>query len=100
VDGNLGRVYEGDITAVVRTTEKSNVDLTKIKTATKVYVNLAEPELAKEMAARNIDGVGLLRAEFIIANIGTHPKKFIKDGKKKEFIAALSDGLEKFAGAF
>jgi pyruvate,water dikinase len=100
VDGNLGRVYEGDITAVVHTTEKSNVDLTKIKTATKVYVNLAEPELAKEMAARNIDGVGLLRAEFIIANIGTHPKKFIKDGKKKEFIAALSDGLEKFAGAF
>jgi len=100
VDGNLGKVYEGDITKVVSSVEKSDVNLNKIKTATKVYVNLAEPELAKEMASRNIDGVGLLRAEFIIANIGTHPKKFIKEGKKKEFIAALADGLEKFADAF
>ena len=100
VDGNLGKVYEGDITKVVSSVEKSDVNLNKIKTATKVYVNLAEPELAKETASRNIDGVGLLRAEFIIANIGTHPKKFIKEGKKKEFIAALADGLEKFADAF
>jgi len=100
VDGASGKVYEGDITVVVEETKKSSVDLSKIKTATKIYVNLAEPELAHEMAARNTDGVGLLRAEFIIANIGTHPKKFIKDGKKKEFITKLAEGLEKFADAF
>ena len=100
VDGASGKVYEGDITTVVEETKKSSVDLSKIKTATKIYVNLAEPELAADMAKRNIDGVGLLRAEFIIANIGTHPKKFIKEGKKKEFIQQLADGLEKFADAF
>ncbi len=100
VDGASGKVYEGDITTTVSETKKSEVDLSKIKTATKIYVNLAEPELAFEMAGRNTDGIGLLRAEFIIANIGTHPKKFIKDGKKKEFINKLAEGLEKFADAF
>ncbi|MFZ2664290.1 MAG: phosphoenolpyruvate synthase, partial [Patescibacteria group bacterium] len=100
VDGKTGKIYEGDITKIVEETSKSKVDLSKVKTATKIYVNLAEPELASEMAARNTDGVGLLRAEFIMANIGTHPKKFIKDGKRKEFIIRLADGLEKFAEAF
>lgn len=100
VDGQAGKVYEGDITKVVEESSKSKIDLSKVKTATKIYVNLAEPELASEMAARNTDGVGLLRAEFIIANIGTHPKKFIKDGKRKEFILKLAEGLEKFAEAF
>lgn len=100
VDGASGKIYEGDITKVVQETKKSSIDLSKIKTATKIYVNLAEPELASEMASRNTDGIGLLRAEFIIANIGTHPKKFIKEGKKKEFILKLAEGLEKFADAF
>ncbi|KKT68532.1 MAG: Phosphoenolpyruvate synthase [candidate division WWE3 bacterium GW2011_GWB1_44_4] len=74
--------------------------LSQIKTATKVYVNLAEPELAVDMAKRNVDGVGLLRAEFMIANIGTHPRKFIKEGKSREFVAKLAEGMEKFAAAF
>ncbi|MDP3994527.1 MAG: phosphoenolpyruvate synthase, partial [bacterium] len=46
-----------------------------IKTATKVYVNLAEPELASIVAKKNVDGVGLLRAEFMMAEIGVHPRK-------------------------
>jgi pyruvate,water dikinase len=100
VDGESGKIFEGNTTVVVENTKKSEVDLSKIKTATKIYVNLAEPELATDMAERNTDGVGLLRAEFIIANIGTHPRKFIKDGKKKEFINKLAEGLEKFADAF
>ena len=39
-------------------------------TATKLYVNLGEPELAEVVALKNVDGVGLLRAEFMIAQIG------------------------------
>ena len=44
-----------------------------LKTKTRVYVNLAQPELADRVAARNVDGVGLLRAEFIVAQIGRAP---------------------------
>ncbi len=64
------------------------------KTATKVYVNLAEPELADKIASRNVDGVGLLRAEFMIAGIGTHPKKLIADKKEHVFIDKLDECLQ------
>lgn len=70
------------------------------KTATKLYVNLAEPDLAEKIAAENVDGVGLLRAEFMMAQIGVHPKKAIHDGKAREFTQELSQGLIKFAKAF
>ena len=99
VDGAEGKVYEGDISEV-KDVKKSKLDLEHIKTATKIYMNLAEPELATEMSQRNVDGVGLLRAEFIMAQIGKHPMKFIKEKKQKEFINQLADGLEKFAEAF
>ncbi len=101
VDGSDGLVYEGDITVEDFEAESitSLFDVT-LKTATKIYMNLAEPDLAQDMAARNVDGVGLLRAEFMIANIGTHPRKFIEDGKGKEFTEKLADGMEKFAKAF
>ncbi len=99
VDGTNGKIYEGNI--VVQNQVKSvTKSLSQIKTATKVYVNLAEPQLAEDMAKRNVDGVGLLRAEFIIANIGTHPKKFIKEKRSHEFIKLLADDLELFAKAF
>ncbi|MBI2415009.1 phosphoenolpyruvate synthase [candidate division WWE3 bacterium] len=103
VDGTTGKIYEGAI--VTASTEATDTIVTlingePIKTATKIYMNLAEPELAQDMAARYVDGVGLLRAEFMIAQLGVHPRKFIKDGKEKEFIAHMSDGLEKFAKAF
>lgn len=63
-------------------------------------MNLAEPDLADEMAMRRVDGVGLLRAEFMIANIGTHPRKFIEDGQSHEFTKKLAEGMEKFAKSF
>lgn len=99
VDGAEGKVFEGDISQV-KDVKQSSIDVKNIKTATKIYMNLAEPELAGEMSQRNVDGVGLLRAEFIMAQIGKHPMKFIKDKKKKEYINQLADGMEKFAEAF
>ncbi len=99
VDGTNGKIYEGNI-VIQNKVAQVNKSLSQIKTATKVYVNLAEPQLAEDMAKRNVDGVGLLRAEFIIANIGTHPKKFIKEKRSQEFVKKLADDLELFAKAF
>lgn len=75
-------------------------DIQNLKTATKLYVNLADPELAERIAAENVDGVGLLRAEFIMAQIGVHPKKMIRDKREQEFIKTLQESLQKFASAF
>src|SRR3989344_5047 len=100
VDGSEGRVYEGDLTVMVEAKDLPKIDTQNLKTATKIYVNLAEPDLADEIAGRNVDGIGLLRAEFMIAQIGTHPRKFIKDKKEKKFVKQLSEGLETFTQAF
>lgn len=99
VDGVHGKVYEGNVVSTHREVEKK-IDTSKMKTATKIYVNLAEPDLAKDIAARNVDGVGLLRAEFMIAQIGEHPRKFIKEKRQKEFVNKLADGLLEFAKSF
>jgi pyruvate,water dikinase len=96
VDGSAGKVYEGKLD--LRPAPK--IDSTHLKTATKVYVNLGDASLAEEMSKRNVDGVGLLRAEFMIAEIGEHPRAMIKKGKKKEFIQKLADGMLTFAKAF
>ncbi|MBI4734333.1 MAG: phosphoenolpyruvate synthase [Rubrobacteridae bacterium] len=69
-------------------------------TATKLYINLAEPDLALKYASLPVDGVGLLRAEFMMAGIGKHPRAFIDEGKQQEFIDELADGLREFAQAF
>lgn len=69
-------------------------------TATKVYVNLAEPERAQDIAKKHVDGVGLLRAEFMIAGIGKHPKRFIKEHRQHVFIDELSRKLAIFCETF
>jgi len=71
-----------------------------VPTGTKIYVNLAEVDLAEKVSKYPCDGVGLLRAEFMIAAIGVHPKKLIREGRQAEYIDKLADGLRTFASAF
>lgn len=97
VNGTKGEIYRGGFSI---TKSQLNENTSNIKTATKLYVNLAEPDLAEEIARRNIDGVGLLRAEFIMADIGVHPKKMIQDGKKHIYIDKLSNDIAIFCKAF
>ncbi len=102
VNGETGQIFLGanvnSETANVKTKEKPK--FTKVKTVTKLYVNLAEPERAEEIAKLNVDGVGLLRAEFMIANIGIHPKEAIKRKEQGKFIDKLAKDLETFCKAF
>ncbi|KPJ71013.1 phosphoenolpyruvate synthase [Microgenomates bacterium DG_75] len=107
VNGSKGEIYQGDmlkgeqkyLSYKDRAVERK-IDDAHLTTATKIYVNLAEPQLAEEVASRNVDGVGLLRAEFMIAEIGTHPKKMIRDKKKKDFINQLAEGMKQFCQSF
>ncbi|MBI2065931.1 phosphoenolpyruvate synthase [Candidatus Woesebacteria bacterium] len=99
VDGQKGQVFLGSKITLEKKEEKEEKPV-KAKTATKVYVNLADPERAKEISKLNVDGVGLLRAEFMIANIGIHPKEAIKRKEQDKFINKLADDLEIFCKAF
>lgn len=99
VDGGKGTVYMG--AKVIKTEDlPKKKKYKKVRTATRVYVNLGEPDRVKEIAKRHVDGVGLLRAEFMIANIGMHPKEAIKQKKQQIFIDKLAADLEKFCKAF
>jgi len=101
VDGFRGKVYQDRIIPeeAIAVPEVIVSDR-RIRTRTKVYVNLAEPELAETVAQRDVDGVGLLRAEFIIAHIGEHPRHMLKENRGQQFIDKLAQGLTIFAKAF
>ena len=100
VDGSHGKVYSGTVTRKAQNVYTTNFIRDAIKTKTRVYVNLAQPELAEAIASRNVDGVGLLRAEFIISQIGEHPRYALKQNRGEEFTQKLAQGLRAFAAAF
>jgi pyruvate, water dikinase len=103
VDGGKGQVYKGappmKFSHILSTAREATRGAT-LKTATKVYVNMASPTRAAEAATYNVDGVGLLRAEFMIADIGVHPRKLIREHKEHVFIDKLSADLLTFCKAF
>lgn len=100
VDGSHGKVYNGKVTRRIKTTAITQLLSDTIKTKTRVYVNLAQPELADRVASRNVDGVGLLRAEFMVAQIGEHPSYMISQNRGNQFADKLAQGLTTFAKAF
>ena len=100
VDGTNGKIYDGKVTRRIATTTVSSIIQETIRTKTKVYVNLAQPELAEKVAARNVDGVGLLRAEFTVAQIGEHPRYMMEQNRGDEFVSKLADGISVFTRAF
>jgi len=71
-------------------------------TATRLEVNLAEPERAQEVAAMPVDGVGLLRAEFMILSAleNRHPRLLLEQGRGNEFVERMVERLQPFAAAF
>jgi pyruvate,water dikinase len=102
VDGMHGIVYEGKVEVPEEEREEMAASICEEApvTGTKIYVNLAEVELAEKIAKKPVDGVGLLRAEFMIADIGEHPKAMLEAGKGQEFTDKLAKGLKTFAQAF
>lgn len=70
--------------------------------ATSLYVNLAVADRAAEVAALPVDGVGLLRGEFMITSAlgGVHPRRLIADGEQERFIDGMTGELATIAGAF
>ena len=70
--------------------------------ATRIYVNLAVPDRAEQAAAHAVDGVGLLRAELMVAAAlnGVHPRLLIERGRRQDFVDAMADGLRTITAAF
>jgi pyruvate,water dikinase len=103
VDATHGVVYEGDI---LGTEEKkqATVPVAAISTVsyaptgTKIYMNLGEPEMIEKYKDLPFDGIGLMRIEFIIADvIGEHPLYLIEHHEEEKFIDKLASGISRVA---
>ena len=70
--------------------------------ATRIYVNLAFAEHAEEVAALPVDGVGLLRAEFMVTDAlgGVHPRMLLERGEEKTFVDDMAKSLLRITRAF
>ena len=105
VDGTHGIVYEGKLKEDKKAEEPGTQVVAKtapIVTATKLYVNLAMPHEAERIAKEDVDGIGLLRAEFMVIDAcdGVHPRQLIEEGKSNQFIDAMVRKLRIFTRAF
>ncbi|HLF40811.1 MAG TPA: putative PEP-binding protein, partial [Acidimicrobiia bacterium] len=70
--------------------------------ATRLYVNLAIADQAEAAAALPVDGVGLLRAEFMVTDAlgGVHPRRLLAEGRRAEFVEAMASSLLRITRAF
>jgi pyruvate,water dikinase len=98
VAGKLGQVYEGKVVSKKKEAAAAGgvvaMAPSSPTTATKVYLNLAVPEKAEEYSQLPVDGVGLLRLEFIFINsVKEHPLDLIKRGEGQMLIDRLAEGI-------
>jgi pyruvate,water dikinase len=108
IDGRKGQVSEGVSEKaappeVLKTSQQAPGAARSVEPlATRLYVNLAMAERAEEVAALPVDGVGLLRAEFMILDAlgGKHPRELVAQGGGKDFVAAMRERLLKITRAF
>ncbi len=114
IDGANGQVWAGDVSRTRATPSPAAITVAAAAAAapgtggadeplaTRLYVNLAMAERAEEAAALPVDGVGLLRAEFMITDAlgGVHPKKLLADGRRSTFVEAMVASLAQVTRAF
>jgi pyruvate, water dikinase len=105
VDGAQGTVTEGieaPSTPTVAMREPAETVGAPGALATKIYANLAFAEHAEEVAAMPVDGVGLLRAEFMVTDAlkGVHPRKLLQLGEQQTFVDEMAKSLVHITRAF
>ena len=106
VDGTHGRVLSGRVeeTPTVSVSEQRQpaAEPRSEATGTKVYVNMAMPDNAEVVAAQGADGVGLLRAEFMLTEAlgGRHPRDLIAHGEQNTLVEKMVTSVGRIASAF
>ncbi|WP_431929949.1 phosphoenolpyruvate synthase [Amycolatopsis tucumanensis] len=102
VDGSTGEVRSGITAAPARTEPVAAPAVAAEPLATRLYVNLAIADQAERVAALPVDGVGLLRAEFLLTSAlgGRHPRHLLARGEGESFVTAMSESLLTITRAF
>jgi pyruvate,water dikinase len=91
VNGTTGEVFGG---------APHIVQHNGIQTATKLYVNVTNPDHAETIAREHIDGVGSLKSDLLLKDIGIHPQKLFQDGHEHVYVDKLVKQLEHVCKSF
>ncbi len=101
VDASNNVVYKGIIGIEAEAKLTAEELASAPKTKTHIYMNLGVPEMAEKYKDYPVDGIGLMREEFIIATyVKEHPLKLIREGREQVFIDKLVEGISAVAAAF
>ena len=92
-EGDTGHIYDGLLETEVTEVQRGAMP----QIATKIMMNVGNPQLAFDFAQLPNDGVGLARLEFIINNnIGVHPKAILDypqvDADLKKAVESVARG--------
>ncbi|MCW5220204.1 phosphoenolpyruvate synthase [Verminephrobacter aporrectodeae subsp. tuberculatae] len=92
-EGDTGRVYDGLLETEISEVQRGAMP----PIATKIMMNVGNPQLAFDFAQLPNEGVGLARLEFIINNnIGVHPKAILDypqiDADLKQAVESVARG--------
>lgn len=107
VDAKDGVIYDGIVKDIIQPKASENsAAVTKTATeyfpptATRVMMNLGDPELAEKYAFLPADGIGLMREEFLWTTyIHQHPLYLIETGHPERVVNELANGISKVARA-
>lgn len=109
LDGQKGQVWAGDIDLQDHPTPVHGSEAATVETrghpeaiGTRLYVNLAMADEAERVAAMAVDGVGLLRAEFMMTDAldGAHPSQLLAEGRADDFVTRMHEHVVRIARAF
>ena len=107
VDGERGTVASSPSETTTGSAETSTGDATtpvagpaKPMTATEVKVNVSLPSAAERAAATGADGVGLLRLEHMVIEMGKTPATYVADHGPEAYVETLAEGIRTVADAF
>jgi pyruvate,water dikinase len=104
VDSRNGVIYEGVLAqAVEKPAEASGTTIVQAAapvTATKIYMNLAIPDMIEQYKDLPFQGIGLMRTEFIFADyIGEHPLYLVESGQSQKLVDKFAEGVATVARA-
>ncbi len=101
VNGTTGIVYEGEVESKTKDLPPLAMTQSAPVTGTKIMVNIGIPQKAEEVARLPVDGVGLLRSEFLFTSfVKEHPCKLIEEGRHEELVNKLSEAIAMVGQAF
>ncbi|MDC9252433.1 phosphoenolpyruvate synthase, partial [Clostridioides difficile] len=105
IDAKNGVVYHGKVASMLKKSASAQQEGNQMvaaetfaPTATRVMMNLGDPELVEKHSSLPADGIGLMREDFLWTTyIHEHPLYLIEQGHPEKVVNMRAEGIAKVA---